>query len=169
LSRRFTDLHGLSARAAGEPQHPPAKLPAGEDPLVVGTAEEQNAAVPAEAPPADPADDAALALWLVEPPVPPVDDVAVPTADDDPPDDCADCVVPPLPCGGEEDEESVCAGTSSGSVPQEEDVVTPPVSLGDTEHGPCGVNAGSAGAAPPEGVAPGESVPPDTELTEFPS
>jgi hypothetical protein len=95
LSRRFADLYGLSARAAGEAQHPPAKLPAGKGPLVVGTAEEQSAAVPAEAPPADPADDAALALWLVELPVPLLDDVAVPPADDDPPDDCADGVAPP--------------------------------------------------------------------------
>jgi len=81
----FADLYGVSA---GEAQHPPAKLPAGEDPLVVGTVEEQSAAVPTEAPPADPADDTALVLWLVELPVPP--------ADDDPPDDCADGAAPPL-------------------------------------------------------------------------
>ena len=83
------------ARAAGEAQHPPTRLPADDDPLVVGTAEEQSAVVPREAPPADPADDAALALWLVELPVLPVDDVAVPAADDDPPDACADGVAPP--------------------------------------------------------------------------
>jgi hypothetical protein len=89
-------LYGVSARAAGEAQHPPVKLPASEDPLVVGTAEEQSAAVPTEAAPADPDEDAAPPLWLVEPLVPPADDVAVPPADDDPPDDFADGVVPPL-------------------------------------------------------------------------
>jgi hypothetical protein len=36
-------------------------------------------------------------------------------------------------------------GTLSGSLPQDDDVVTPPVALGDTEHGPCGVNAGLVG------------------------
>jgi hypothetical protein len=95
LSRHFADLYGALARA-GEAQHPPAKLPTGEDPLVVGTTEEQSVAVPTEAPPPDPVDDAAPALWLVELPVLPVDDVAVPPADDDPPDDCADGIALPL-------------------------------------------------------------------------
>lgn len=52
-------------------------------------------------------------------------------------------------------------------MPQDDDVVTPPVALGDTEHGPFGVNAGSVGAWPPDGVAPGESEPPDVPLTEL--
>lgn len=39
-------------------------------------------------------------------------------------------------------------------MPQDEDVVTPPVALGDTEHGPCGMNAGLVSLWPPEGAAP---------------
>jgi len=43
-------------------------------------------------------------------------------------------------------------------VPQDEDVVTPPVALGDTEHGPCGMNAGLVFPWPPEVAAPGVTV-----------
>jgi hypothetical protein len=55
-------------------------------------------------------------------------------------------------------------GTLSGSVPQDGDVVTPPVAFGDTEQGiPCRLNVGSVGAALPDCVVPG------TELAELPS
>ena len=43
-------------------------------------------------------------------------------------------------------------------MPQEDDVVTPPVALGDTEHGPCGMNAGLVSFWPPEVAAPGVTV-----------
>lgn len=51
-------------------------------------------------------------------------------------------------------------GTLSGSVPHDEDVVTPPVELSDTEHGmPLRLRAGSVGAA--DEFAPGVGGPPD--------
>jgi hypothetical protein len=40
-------------------------------------------------------------------------------------------------------------------VPQDDDVDTPPVAFDDTEHGPCGVNAGLVSPWPPEGAEPG--------------
>jgi len=56
-------------------------------------------------------------------------------------------------------------------VPQEDDVVTPPVALGDTEHGPCGVNAGSACRSLPEDAVPGVAIcdgePPTVEFAGF--
>ena len=60
-------------------------------------------------------------------------------------------------------------------MPQDDDVVTPPVALGDTEHGPCGVNAGLISPWAPEGVAPdaalgvalGDSEPPGVVLADL--
>lgn len=50
---------------------------------------------------------------------------------------------------------SVRAGTSSGSLPQDDDVVMPPVALSETEHGiPCSISTGLVGAVSPD-VAPG--------------
>lgn len=144
-------------------QHPLPliKPPAPNVPDVDETEEEQSVLPEDGAPPPPPlVFDAAAAL--------PAFEVAVLPPDDDPPDDCAECVVPPLTWAGEEDEESACAGTSSGSVPQDDDVVTPPVALGDTEHGPCGVNAGLASPWPREvaarGVAVGDSETPGVTL-----
>jgi hypothetical protein len=64
----------------------------------------------------------------------------------------------------------VRVGTSSGSLPQEEDVVTPPVAFGVTEHGPRRPSAGSIGfpddAAPRDGALDGpaaEAGAPDAE------
>lgn len=70
---------------------------------------------------------------------------------------------------------SVRVGTLSGSVPQDDDVVTPPVALSDTEQGiPFRLKAGSVGVTGPEcapGVpgesVPGESGPPDAPLAEL--
>lgn len=102
----------------------------------------------------------------------PLFDVAVlAPPDDDALEDCAGAAALPL-CG---DEESVRVGVLSGSVPQEEEVVTPPVALGDTEQGiPCRRSAGSVDAVPAAGAAlgevrfdegtPGEGVPPDALL-----
>jgi hypothetical protein len=106
-------------------------LPTLDEPLVVGRLEEQNVAGPgAEAPPAE---DDVLAVDVVPvpraallpavPPAPCLELCAPPVAE--PPDDCAD----------DPDEPIVSAGTSSGSVPQDEEVVTPPVALSETEHG----------------------------------
>ena len=104
-------------------------------PVVVGR--DEQAVLPEEdAPPPPPAFDVAA--------VPPALDAAVLLLEgdalgaDDPPDDGVG-VTPP---DGFADP-TVCVGTPSGSVPQDDDVVTPPVALGDTEHGiPCGLNAG---------------------------
>jgi hypothetical protein len=56
-------------------------------------------------------------------------------------------------------------------VPQDDDVVTPPVALGDTEQGPSGVNAGLVSPWPPEsvepGVALGDSEPPGVVLADL--
>lgn len=131
-------------------------------PEVDGTKDEQ--AVPPEdgAPPPPPAFDVVA--------VPPALVVAVlPFADDppdeDPPDDCAGGAPPPPAGGGEE---SACVGTLSGSVPQDDDVVTPPVALGDTEQGiPCRLNAGSVGTWLRDRAAPGGSEAPGAEPAEL--
>jgi hypothetical protein len=52
----------------------------------------------------------------------------------------------------------VRAGTSSGSLPQDEDVVTPPVALSETEHGmPRRLSAGSIWL--PDDAVPGACAP----------
>lgn len=78
---------------------------------------------------APPVDGAVLVLWVVVAPLvpPPVDrDLCAPPAASD------GGGTEPLTCPVEG---IVCVGTASGSVPQEGDVVMPPVALCETEHG----------------------------------
>jgi hypothetical protein len=105
-------------------QHPPlARLAAPVVPLVDGMPDEQSVVPPESVPP--PPAAAALDDPVVEPPA----------------EACGDGRPEPPACGGGA---SVWVGTARGSVPHDEDVVTPPVALSETEHGmPCSLKAGS--------------------------
>lgn len=155
------------------------RLPALDEPAVVGMPAEQNVAGPGTEPPL--ADEDLLAVGVVPvpcavlllPAVPLAPAlVCVPPAADLPDAGAEDVAAPPVAL----DEPIVCVGTSSGSVPQDDEVVTPPVALSETEHGIPGrlraglATRGLAEALPPEadvpGVAAGEDKAPGAALPD---
>jgi hypothetical protein len=129
-------------------QHaPPNRLSPLIDPLAVPTVDEQEVALLDGLPPPPPDDAVVLAVCDVETDVPcvaipgvapcvaaPLDDVDPPVTGE-PPIGADGGGAEPLTWAGET---MVCVGTASGSVPQDDDVVTPPVAFSDVAQGMSG-------------------------------
>jgi hypothetical protein len=122
-------------------QHaPPNRPPPVIDPPVVPTVDEQ-AVVPLDVlPPLPPDDDEVLAVCEVEPFVPcaavPCVDACDPPVTGEPPTGADGTGAVPLTWAGET---MVWVGPARGSVPQDDDVVTPAVPFWETEQGMSGM------------------------------